>query len=51
MPYFDFDLKLVEQYAHHAQSQAQDLPALRPDRRGLREWIDWLRENVKAWNK
>jgi hydrogenase nickel incorporation protein HypB len=51
LPYFDFDLKLVEQYAHMRNPKLKIFPLSARTGEGFGPWIDWLRENVEAWNK
>ena len=51
LPYFDFDLKLVEQYAHMRNPKLKIFPLSARTGEGFGPWIDWLRENIEAWNK
>jgi len=51
LPYFDFDLKLVEQYAHMRNPKLKIFPLSAKTGEGFGPWIDWLRENIEAWNK
>jgi hydrogenase nickel incorporation protein HypB len=51
MPYFDFDMKLVEQYAHMRNPKLKIFPLSAKTGEGFGPWLDWLRENVRAWNK
>lgn len=50
MPYFDFDLELVKDYAHRRNPRLKIFPISAKTGEGMDEWCDWLRDQVSAWN-
>lgn len=50
MPYFDFDLELVKDYAHRRNPRLKIFPISAKTGEGMDEWCDWLRDQVFAWN-
>lgn len=51
LPYFDFDLKKVEEFAHMRNPKLKLFPISAKTGEGVDAWCDWLREQVKDWNK
>jgi len=51
LPYFDFDMQLVEQYAHMRNPKLKIFPLSAKTGEGFEPWIAWLRENIAAWNR
>lgn len=50
MPYFDFDLELVKDYAHRRNPRLKIFPISAKTGEGMDAWCDWLRDQVSAWN-
>ena len=51
MSYFDFDLKLVEEYARRRNPDIRIFPISAKTGEGVSAWTDWLKEQVKLWQK
>ena len=51
LPYFDFDLKKVEEFAHMRNPRLKIFPISAKTGEGVDAWCDWLREQVKDWNQ
>ncbi|MGN0981789.1 MAG: hydrogenase nickel incorporation protein HypB [Candidatus Limivicinus sp.] len=51
MPYFDFDLEKVREFAHMRNPNLKIFPISAKTGEGLDAWCDWLRQQVSAWNK
>ncbi len=51
LPYFDFDLQKVEEYAHRRNPKLKIFPISAKTGEGVDAWCDWLREQAKEWNK
>ena len=51
MPYFDFDLELVQKYAHQRNPNMKIFPISAKTGEGVDAWCDWLRAQVKDWQK
>ena len=49
MPYFDFDLGKLTDYAHMRNPGLQIFPVSAKTGEGMDAWFDWLRREVKAW--
>ena len=49
MPYFDFDLGKLMEYAHMRNPGLQIFPISAKTGEGMDAWFDWLRREVKAW--
>ncbi len=49
MPYFDFDLGKLTEYAHMRNPGLQIFPVSAKTGEGMDAWFDWLRREVKAW--
>ena len=50
LPYFDFDLEKVVEYAHMRNPKLKIFPISAKTGEGVDAWCDWLREQVKDWN-
>lgn len=51
MPYFDFDLKKLEEYAHMRNPNLKIFPISAKTNEGIDVLCDWLYEQVNVWNK
>lgn len=51
LPYFDFDMEKVKEYAHFRNPDLKIFPISAKTGEGMDAWCDWLREQVQAWNK
>ena len=51
LPYFDFDMDKVVEYAHMRNSKLKIFPLSAKTGEGVEAWCDWLRRQVKAWNE
>ncbi len=51
LPYFDFDMEKVVQYAHMRNPRLQIFPISAKTGEGMEAWTDWLRNEVSAWNQ
>ena len=49
MPYFDFDLGKLTEYAHMRNPGLQIFPVSAKTGEGMDAWYDWLRREVKNW--
>ena len=49
LPYFDFDMELVKEYALQRNPNLKIFPVSAKTGEGMDAWCDWLREQVKAW--
>ena len=47
-PYFDFDLEQCKEYIHIRNPKAKVIPICAKTGEGMEEWIEWLKEEVKA---
>jgi len=50
LPYFDFDMEKVREYAHMRNPKLKIFPISAKTGDGVDAWCDWLREQVKTWN-
>ncbi|MBO5035342.1 MAG: hydrogenase nickel incorporation protein HypB [Oscillospiraceae bacterium] len=50
LPYFDFDMDKVVEYAHMRNPNLKIFPICAKTGEGMKPWIDWLREQVNTWN-
>ncbi len=50
LPYFDFDMEKVKEFAHMRNPKLKIFPISAKTGEGVDAWCDWLREQVKAWN-
>ena len=49
LPYFDFDMDKVVEYAHRRNSKLEIFPVSAKTGEGMDAWCDWLRRQVKGW--
>lgn len=50
MPYFDFDLEKVKEFAHMRNPDLKLFPISAKTGEGVDAWCQWLREQVRNWN-
>ena len=48
LPYFDFDMELVEKYIHMRNPNAVIFPICAKTGEGLDAWVSWLKEKTEA---
>ena len=51
LPYFNFDLQKVEQFAHMRNPNLKIFPISAKTGEGMDAWCDWLREQAAVWNR
>ena len=51
LPYFDFDMEKVVEYAKMRNPKLEIFPICAKTGEGVDAWCDWLRQNVKQWNE
>ena len=51
LPYFDFDMEKVEEYAHMRNPKLKIFPISAKTGEGVDALCDWLRNEVKEWQK
>ena len=49
LPYFDFDMDKVVEYAHRRNPKLEIFPVSAKTGEGMDAWCDWLRRLVKDW--
>ena len=49
LPYFDFDMDKVVEYAHRRNPKLEIFPVSAKTGEGMDTWCDWLRRQVKDW--
>ncbi|NLX77164.1 MAG: hydrogenase nickel incorporation protein HypB [Clostridiaceae bacterium] len=49
LPYFDFDLEKVREYAHMRNPDLKIFPVSAKTGEGMDAWINWLRQQVNDW--
>ena len=49
LPYFDFDMDKVVEYAHRRNPKLEIFPVSAKTGEGVDAWCDWLRRQVKDW--
>lgn len=49
MPYFDFDLEKCKEYILMRNPNAKIFPICAKTGEGVKEWTNWLRQEVNAW--
>ena len=49
LPYFDFDMELVEEYIHMRNPDAVIFPVSARTGEGMDAWTDWLEDRVNDW--
>ena len=50
LPYFDFDMEKVIEYAHLRNPDLEIFPVSAKTGEGMDAWCSWLLDNVKRWN-
>ena len=50
LPYFDFDMEKVVEYAKMRNPKLEIFPISAKTGEGVEAWCDWLRKNVTQWN-
>lgn len=50
LPYFDFDLEKVKEFAHMRNPNLKIFPISAKTGEGVDAWCDWLRQQVSTWN-
>lgn len=50
LPYFDFDMEKVREYAHMRNPGLEIFPVSAKTGEGMDAWCSWLFDNVKRWN-
>ena len=50
LPYFDFDMEKVVEYAHMRNPNLKIFPICAKTGEGVDAWCDWLAESVAHWN-
>ena len=50
LPYFDFDMEKVVEYARMRNPRLKIFPISAKTGEGVDAWCDWICENVKEWN-
>lgn len=50
LPYFDFDMEKVREYAHMRNPGLEIFPVSAKTGEGMDTWCSWLLDNVKRWN-
>lgn len=51
LPYFDFDMDKCREYIHMRNPKAKIIPICARTGEGIKEWTDWLLEEVKNWRE
>ncbi|NCB50397.1 MAG: hydrogenase accessory protein HypB [Clostridia bacterium] len=49
LPYFDFDMAKVEEYAHQRNPKLKIFPISAKTGEGMDAWCDWLKTQVTEW--
>ena len=49
LPYFDFDMDKVVEYAHRRNPKLEIFPVSAKTGEGMDAWCGWLRRQVKSW--
>ena len=49
LPYFDFDMDKVVEYAHMRNPDLKIFPISAKSGEGMGAWCDWLHQQVKSW--
>lgn len=50
LPYFDFDMEKVVEYAHMRNPNLKIFPICAKTGEGIDAWCNWLADNVAQWN-
>ena len=51
LPYFDFDMDKVTEYAHMRNPKLKIFPLSAKTGEGMDAWVDWLRRETLCWNQ
>ncbi|HWQ42289.1 MAG TPA: hydrogenase nickel incorporation protein HypB [Desulfosporosinus sp.] len=51
LPYFDFDMEKVVEYAHMRNPKLEIFPISAKTGEGVDAWCNWLRRSVAEWNR
>lgn len=51
LPYFDFDMEKVAEYAHMRNPRLKIFPVSAKTGEGVDAWCQWLRDEVAAWTE
>lgn len=51
LPYFDFDMEKVKEYALMRNPNLKIFPVSAKTGEGFGSWLDWIRESVHKWNQ
>lgn len=51
LPYFDFDMEKVAEYAHMRNPKLKIFPVSAKTGEGVDSWCQWLRDEVAAWTE
>jgi len=51
LPYFDFDMDKVKEYAHMRNPNLKIFPVSAKTGEGIEEWCSWLLEETETWQK
>lgn len=51
LPYFDFDMEKVEEYAHMRNPDLKIFPVSAKTGEGVETWCQWLRDEVAMWKQ
>lgn len=51
MPYFDFDLEKVKEFAHMRNPKLEIFPICAKTGEGIDIWADWLKRQITAWKE
>lgn len=51
LPYFDFDMDKCREYIHMRNPKAKIIPICARTGEGIKEWTEWLLEEVKNWRE
>lgn len=51
MPYFDFDLEKVKEFAHMRNPKLEIFPICAKTGEGIDIWADWLKRQIITWKE
>ena len=51
LPYFDFDMEKLYEYAHMRNPNLKIFPISAKTGEGVEAWTNWLKEQTEAWNR
>ena len=49
LPYFDFDMELVEKHIHMRNPKAEIFPICAKSGEGIDAWVSWLKDRVEVF--